>query len=388
MRIVYTAATCSDRVYAQLFTDTQQKPSFQSQKYHKLLIEGLAAHCRVDVVATPPANRKTTGNRIVPVPSHQEGGANYHHNPAVGNPYLKGLIMGVSTFFRTFCLAGKDSVVVTDCLNRVVSLSTLLAARLRGRRCVGIVMDLPDMFHNGRKFYTGLANWVIAHCTDYIVLTEDMNTYINPTGKPYVVLEGQADAAMADRVPSLARKTKPRVLLYAGGVSREYGLEALTQGFLLADIPDTQLQIYGPGDYVEELARIGKENSRVRYGGVILSSQVVEKEQEATLLVNPRPTTGEYVKYSFPSKIMEYMSSGTPVATTVLPGMPKSYYPYVTLLKDESAQGIAQTLKELMAHSDKALFQMGSQARDYILKEKNNIVQAKKILDMLETTGK
>lgn len=388
MHIIYSAATCSDRVYAELFGKTQGKPSFQSQKYHRLLIEGLAAHTKVDVVATPPANRAALSRAIVPVPSHTEGGAHYHHIWAVRNPGLKTLFMGFGTFFKTLRLADPDSVIIVDCLNRVVSLSALLAARLRGRRCVGIVMDLPDMFHNGKKFYTALGNWVIGHCTDYIVLTEATNDYINQTGKPYVVVEGQADIAMEERIPSQKIKAQPRVILYAGGVSREYGAEAMVQGFRMADLPNAQLWVYGPGDYVEELEEIGKQDPRVVYGGVLLSSQIVEKEQQATLLINPRPTTEEYVKYSFPSKTMEYMASGTPLLTTVLPGMPKEYHPYVYLLEEETAQGIAEKLKELFALSDEALFKKGALAREFILKEKNNVVQAGKILDMLENTRK
>ena len=54
MHIVYAVTTCSDRVYHQLFSEIKVKPAFQSQKYHRLLIEGLAAHTQVDVVANAP----------------------------------------------------------------------------------------------------------------------------------------------------------------------------------------------------------------------------------------------------------------------------------------------------------------------------------------------
>lgn len=388
MHIIYSVATCSNQVYTQLFADTKSKPAYQSQKYHRLLIEGLAAHTRVDVIATPPVNRNVMDKAIVRFQDHQEGGANYHHLPAVRNPYGKNLVMAFGTFFRTLRLADKDSVVIVDCLNRIVATSALLAAKLRRRRCVGIVMDLPDMFHNGRKFYTALGNWVIRHCTDYIVLTQAMNDYINPQGKPYVLLEGQSDITMQEREPSLAEKLAPRVVLYAGGVSREYGLDTLTEGFRKANIPNAQLHIYGPGDYVEELEKISREDGRVVYGGMLLNTEIVEKEQQATLLVNPRPTDAEFVKYSFPSKTMEYMSTGTPLLTTVLPGMPKEYHPYVYLLEEETVDGMARKLQEVMAQSDGELFRKGLAARDFILKEKNNVVQAKKILDMLENTGK
>jgi glycosyltransferase involved in cell wall biosynthesis len=225
---------------------------------------------------------------------------------------------------------------------------------------------------------------VIRHCTGYVLLTEAMNDYLNKTGKPYVILEGHSDITMKDRIPSMEKKTSPRICFYAGGVSRQYGLANLVDGFRMANVENARLHIYGPGDYVEQLQAIAAEDPRIFYGGMLLNTQIVDKEQEATLLINPRPTDEEYVKYSFPSKTMEYMASGTPVLTTVLPGMPKEYYPYVYLLEDETAEGIAVKLRQVLSESDETLFEKGREARAFVLETRNNVVQAKKILDMLK----
>ena len=382
MHIIYAVTTCSDRVYKQLFDRVKTKPAFQSQKYHRLLIEGLAAGTKVDVVANPPVNRSVLSERIVKLPREEEGGACYHYIPAIRNPMVKAAAVGLGTFFRTLFLIRKDSAVVVDGLNRVTALSGMLAARLRRKPCVGIVTDLPDML-SGSRFSKGLANFVIRHCTHYVLLTEAMNDYLNKQGKPYVILEGHADITMADRMPAMEKKTLPRVCFYAGGVSKRYGLGNLVDGFRKANLPNAALHIYGPGDYVKELQQIAAEDDRIFYGGMLLNTQIVEKEQAAALLVNPRPTGEEYVKYSFPSKTMEYMASGTPVLTTVLPGMPKEYHPYVYLLEDESADGIARMLQEILSHSDEELFRRGCEARRFVLERKNNVIQAQKILEML-----
>ena len=67
----------------------------------------------------------------------------------------------------------------------------------------------------------------------------------------------------------------------------------------------------------------------------------------------------------------------------MLPGMPKEYHPYVYLLADETADGIAKMLTEVLSNSDETLFQKGSEARSFVLEQKNNVVQAQKILEML-----
>ena len=382
MHIIYAVTTCSDKVYKQLFSQVKVKPAFQSQKYHRLLIEGLAAGAEVDVVANPPVNRSVLSEKIVRLPREEEGGAHYRYIPAIQNPILKAAAVGLGTFFRTLFLAGKDSAVIVDGLNRITALSAMLAARLRGKPCIGIVTDLPDMLGGGR-FSKGMANFVIRHCTHYVLLTEAMNDYLNKKGKPYVILEGHADITMADRIPAMEKKTAPRICFYAGGVSKRYGLANLVEGFRKANLPNAQLHIYGPGDYVEELEQIAAEDSRVFYGGMLLNTEIVAREQEVTLLVNPRPTDEEYVKYSFPSKTMEYMASGTPVLTTVLPGMPKDYYPHVFLLEQETAEGIADKLTEVLSLSDEELFEKGKAAKEFILDTRNNVVQAAKILEML-----
>ena len=383
MHIIYAVTTCSDRVYQQLFSQVKVKPAFQSQKYHRLLIEGLAAAAKVDVVANPPVNRSVLSAKFVRLPREEEGGASYRYIPAIRNPLVKAVAVGCGTFFRTLFLIRKDSAVIVDGLNRMTALSAMLAARLRGKPCVGIVTDLPDML-GGSSFSKKLANFVIDHCTHYVLLTEAMNDYLNQKGKPYVILEGHADITMADRIPAMEKKTEPRICFYAGGVSKQYGLSNLVEGFRNANLPNARLHIYGPGDYVKELQQIAAEDQRFFYGGMLLNTEIVKKEQEATLLVNPRPTGEEYVKYSFPSKTMEYMASGTPVLTTVLPGMPKEYHSYVYLLEDETADGITRKLKEVLANSDETLFRKGMEARKFVLEQKNNVIQASKILDMLK----
>jgi glycosyltransferase involved in cell wall biosynthesis len=385
MHIIYAVNTCSNKVYHQLFAHVKRKPAYHIQKYHRLLIEGLAAHAKVDVVATPPVNRSVMDKAFVRLPRETEGGADYRYVPAIRNPVLKLACAAVGTFFRTLFLVRKDSVVIVDSLNITVALSALLAARIRGKRCVCIVTDLPEMLTMG-KLARKICNFVIRHATDYVLLTEAMNDYIGNRSKPYVVLEGHSDITMRERTPALEMKLTPKTCMYAGLISKKYGLDTLVEGFRMADIPDAALHLYGPCDFEEELKQIAAKDPRVFYGGMLMNTEIVDKEMEASLLVNPRPTVEEFVKYSFPSKTMEYMSTGTPVLTTVLPGMPKEYHDYVYLLEDESAEGIARKLTELMALPEEELFQKGLAGRDFVLDTRNNVIQAQKILDMLQKT--
>ena len=382
MHIIYAATVCSDHIYRMLYENVAKKPAVQSQKYHRLLIEGLAANTHVDVVANPPVNKNVLQRSVVKLPEERDKGVIYHHIPAIRNPLLKTICVATGTFFKTLRYAKKDSAVVIDCLNRVAGAAALVAARIRKIPCVGIVTDLPEMLLGG-TVSKKLSAYLIRNCTHYIFLTEAMNMRLNPSGKPYVILEGHSDIQMKNVDMLNVQKSRPRICLYAGCISKQFGIQHLIEGFRKAKLDNVQLHLYGPIGGEEEFRELISWDDSVYYGGMLLSSEVVQKEMEATLLVNPRPTHEEFVKYSFPSKTMEYMASGTPVLTTVLPGMPKDYYPHVFLLEQETAEGIADKLTEVLSLSDEELFEKGKAAKEFILDTRNNVVQAAKILEML-----
>ena len=78
------------------------------------------------------------------------------------------------------------------------------------------------------------------------------------------------------------------------------------------------------------------------------------------------------------------MASGTPVLTTRLPGMPEEYEQYVYLIEDESVEGLAQTLKAILAKPTEELHQKGQEAKEFVLQNKNNLVQAGKVIGMMK----
>ena len=211
------------------------------------------------------------------------------------------------------------------------------------------------------------------------MLSEQMKKRLNPK-KPAIVLEGHVDSDLKMAVNSIEGKYPQKVCLYAGSLHRKNGIEKLVKAFSAADIKGAELHIYGDGDYAEELK--ASNNKHVKYFGKAPNSIVVDEEVKATLLINPRPTDAEFTKYSFPSKNLEYMASGTPLLTTRLPGMPKEHFEYVYLFDDETVEGMSRTLKEVLSKPERELHQKGMDAKQYVMEGKTEKAQAKKILEM------
>jgi glycosyltransferase involved in cell wall biosynthesis len=229
---------------------------------------------------------------------------------------------------------------------------------------------------------------VIKSFDAYLFLTEDMSEIANKKDKPYLVVEGQVDIKMSKTENNLNDKYEKKICIYAGGLEKKYGISNLVEAFLLANVQDAELHLYGSGDYEDELQGICKSNPTIKFCGVVSNEIVVLEEIRATLLINPRPTIEEFTKYSFPSKNMEYMVSGTPVLTTKLPGMPAEYYPYVFLIEDEKVEGISKTLRDILSMNRVDLHNVGLRAKEFVLSEKNNVIQASKILKLFKDREK
>ena len=78
------------------------------------------------------------------------------------------------------------------------------------------------------------------------------------------------------------------------------------------------------------------------------------------------------------------MVSGTPLATTSLPGMPDEYLPFVYLFEDESVNGIYSTLNDLLKKPTIELHGFGSMAKAFVLSHKNNFEQARRVTSFVE----
>jgi glycosyltransferase involved in cell wall biosynthesis len=296
----------------------------------------------------------------------------------------------IGVFFQVLLSSCKkrNTVVICDALNISASVGALTAACLRGFHTMGIVTDVPchlaDMGSVSWKQKLNLA--VMRRFDSYLLLTEQMNEVVNLKKRPYIVLEGHADEAMALTDNVFEKKQKEKVCLYAGSIMEIYGIGQLVQGFLAADIPNAELHIYGDGDYADRLRALAEEHPTIRYFGIVPNREVVEAELVATLLVNPRPSHEEYTKYSFPSKNMEYMASGTPVLTTRLPGMPQDHQAFVYFIEREDAQGIKEALQNVLSLDARVLHAFGTEAKSFILREKSNVAQAGHVIDFLRTS--
>ncbi len=211
----------------------------------------------------------------------------------------------------------------------------------------------------------------------YVLLTDAMKEWFD-NKITYTVVEGIASGANSCKYEVVQ---KEKNILYAGGIKREYGIIDLANAFAMINNPDWKLVVFGTGDAINELKTIALKCPNIIIRGVVPNQVVIEEQRKATVLVNPRKNQ-IFTKYSFPSKILEYMSSGTPMLAYKLDGIPSEYDEYFFHIRDEE-DGMKNALETVMNLSDEERNAMGYKAKEFVIEHKNAKKQCEKIVNLL-----
>lgn len=213
-----------------------------------------------------------------------------------------------------------------------------------------------------------------------VLLTEQMRSCL-PDNKPYTVVEGIAsESYIYKNLP--VDETKKR-LIYSGAMQIKYGVNVLLDAIKEIDDEDAEFVFYGNGDGAEAVIKASETDSRIKWVKFLETERLHEEQQKATVLINPRQNNEDFTKYSFPSKNLEYMLSGRPTICYMLDGIPEEYKEYLVVPADNSAKALAEAIKSVFNKTREEQSEIGMKARNFVLENKNYLIQTQKIIDLL-----
>lgn len=271
-------------------------------------------------------------------------------------------VLGSSCIYN---LKRKDNVIIADALNVMLALGLLLSKKAGRNKVILVVTDIPEdiLEHKdtiyGKRFLRNLEK-----ADGFIFLTEQTNKDFNIAKKPYAIIEGIA----AERQKQIYKKD--RMCVYAGGLDEKNNIRRMIEAFENVAEDGEYLCIFGDGapecrKYIEDKSRISKH---IRYMGTAPNETVLQFEDRARLLINPRTNSGEFTKYSFPSKFIEYLNSGTPALVNKLDGIPEEYYDVVLLFSGDEQSDYEKSIRRALDLSDAEKAEIGERAREFIQK--------------------
>lgn len=397
MKILYISSACCYKNKEKIDKTAKIKLENNIIKFHNLIIKGLSLqkeNIEIESIIGLPVSIKTNKKIIWERDTQVIDNVKYTQIEFINIPIVKqaSIALNIYKYIKQIIRKNNGSKIVIIYDASFVSVMPIIQKIINKYeiRSIGIFADIYDYMskvdrkttkHNIlKKISRNLMKNVYNNTFAYVFLTKQMNDLININKKPYIIMEG-----LVNINENLNIKEKTNHIIYAGSLYEKYGVKNLIEAFKLMNNQNYELHIYGDGELVDYIKKI--KDKKIKYFGIVNNEIIEQEETKAILLVNPRFTNEEYTKYSFPSKNMEYMASGTPLLTTRLPGMPEEYYKYVYCFEDESIDGMKRKLEEILSKPKKELMEKGKIAKNFVDKKKNIYVQAKRIIQLINKEG-
>jgi glycosyltransferase involved in cell wall biosynthesis len=362
-------------------------------RFTQLVLEGFRRHMGEDCESV----------LLVPIGMYPESTVRWWSARRVGDRYylpfvnfllLKQLTIAAVLGWRVLRWAaasrGEKRVVVFTCIYLpFLAPFAALAGPLR-LKIAAIVPDVPEYEFNYTvsasrlkkaliPAYIRLTRLLYAPIDYFVFLTEAMKEKF-PT-RPYEVMEGLIDANSP--APASTPADGVRSVMYSGSLLERFGVRTLIDAFRA--LPgDYELWLFGVGDMTAAAQAAAEADPRIRVFGLVPNQEVLSRQRRATVLIDPRPASSEFTRYSFPSKILEYMSSGRPVLTTRLPGIPADYGDKLWFIDDESVDGMRAALARALGASEAERTAFGARSAEYARTEKNNVKRVGRLIAALE----
>lgn len=371
-RLLHLGFFCP-QTYFEMHDKLEKNHQYAARKLESRIVEGLRENnVEVEAISLYPA-RVFPRNRTVFFKDFRGVDAQGYQAQAVGYinlPLLSHMSRTLSilkTGWQTLRKSTQPpSAILVYSLHTPLVLSAAILSKWFRIPFYIYIPDLPQYMNVGVKrsrlfnFLKQIDTSLVLHLSDraegVIGITRELvQSRASWNCKRTAVLEGIAEVGDVSENAQNQRDTdvlrqyglEKGFLFYAGGLAEPYGVGILIDA--VKRLPgQVHLALCGAGSMGEKVRWEASENPRIHYLGSIPPEDVKVLSRNASFLINARIPGDAYLRYSFPSKLLEYMAIGIPVISSRLPGIPEEYYSNLLVLDDVTAEGLAECLQRNM----------------------------------------
>ena len=301
-------------------------------------------------------------------------------------------LLGVIVF-RNKC---RPAGVVIYSLHQPNVVAGLIAKVIFRSKIYVIVPDMPLLMRTGAKMNMFIAcfkkidNKLLIWGSGFIdgasFICAAMRPQFPRLARNSVVIDGIVASPVTPTNSCQVRASgfsKKKIILYTGQLVESYGVRLLL-GAASCLPKDYEIWIAGTGEMSVEVERVASENAQLSYLGMLSAEGLATAYNQATLLINPRLLDAEFVKFSFPSKLLEYLMSGVPVLTSRLPSIQEDLIPYFSFIDDLSVSGVANAIQAACSTNYAHSLHVALLARSYVSESRSPLSQVKRLLSIMD----
>ena len=342
MNILVFSSAMTEKDFAHYQESAKIKPNPSNQNFYYKLIKTLAINNTVSVVSHRPLVKHMFKMNTLDSDTVMDGNVKFYYTFNKASKAFK-LLGEKQSIERTAKQAindfmSEDFIIVTDTLRyNLVKAAKHLAKKYKVK-IVGMLTDNPLNLSNGRRFVKKSLLNLNSNLDGYLSLTNGLVDIFNPNVKSYV-FEGLVSEETEGKKDPIFN-----YFYFGGSLYEKYGVKALVDAFHKSNIK-SKLVIAGNGPLDTYIEKMAEEDYRILYLSQISKERNIAYLRNSIANINPRPLNNKIDSESVPSKLLEYLSIGTPVISTKYPRLYNLFKDDVTWIDGNDTQSIRRALE-------------------------------------------
>ena len=313
--LVFTSAMI-DSDFASYQEVAKIKPNPSNQNFYSKLIKTLAIRNNVSVVSHRPLVKGMFKQNAVFSDFAIDGKTKYYYTYNKCGKSFK--ILGEKRSIENSAkkaiedFVSNDFIIITDTLRLNLIKTAKKIAKQYGVKVIGMLTDNPFNLSSGGSFIKKSLRKEVSALDGYLSLTQNLVTVFNQHVPSYV-FEGLVTEEKEGKKDPIHN-----YFYFGGSLYERYGVKTLVDAFHDSNV-NCKLVLAGSGPldkYIEEMA---EKDYRILYLSQISKEKNIAYMRNSIANINPRPLDKKLDEESVPSKLIEYLSIGTPVISTKYP---------------------------------------------------------------------
>ena len=316
MNILVFSSAMRENDFSLYQEEAKIKPNPSNQNFYYKLIKTLAINNTVSVVSHRPLIKGMFKRGYLESDTKIDGNIKFYYTNNRSDKLFK-LFKEKQSIENAARQAvedflSHDFIIVTDTLRLNLLKAAKKIAKLYDVKIVGMLTDNPYNLSNGPVY---VKQYLVQQASDldgYLSLTNGLVQIYNENARSYV-FEGLVSEENEGKKDPIFN-----YFYFGGSLYERYGVKTLVDAFHNSNIK-AKLVLAGSGpldSYIEQLAN---DDYRILYLNQLSKEKNIAYMRNSIANINPRPLDLKMDNESVPSKLLEYLSIGTPVISTKFP---------------------------------------------------------------------
>lgn len=316
MNILVFSSAMTETDFSLYQEEAKIKPNPSNQNFYYKLIKTLAINNTVSVVSHRPLIKGMFKRGYLESDTKMDGNIKFYYTNNRTDKFFK-LFLEKQSIEKTAKQAIEDFmsnnfIIVTDTLRLNLIKAAKKIANIYGVKIVGMLTDNPYNLSSGSIYVKKYLVQQAADFDGYLSLTNGLVKIYNENAPSYIFEGLVAEESEGKKDPIF------NYFYFGGSLYERYGVKTLVDAFHNSNIK-AKLVLAGSGpldSYIEQLAN---DDYRILYLNQLSKEKNIAYMRNSIANINPRPLDLKMDNESVPSKLLEYLSIGTPVISTKFP---------------------------------------------------------------------